>query len=116
MSSLGKSMLGAALAKFAAQFEGFSEAALKDYVRKAEEIHLGLLTRSLHRKPVRRARAVYRDRSRYTGAMLRAIRAERGCGRPPKVLAARRAKREMAAELCAEADLRSAHTSHKKRA
>jgi hypothetical protein len=37
-------------------------------------------------------RAAYRDRSRYSGAILRAIRAERGCGRPPKVLAARRAK------------------------
>lgn len=34
------------------------------------------------------------DRSRYTGAMLRAIRAERGCGRPPKVLAARRAREQ----------------------
>lgn len=34
------------------------------------------------------------DRSRYTGAMLRALRAERGCGRPPKVLAARRARQQ----------------------
>lgn len=40
----------------------------------------------------RDARKVYRDRSKYTGAMLREIRAERGCGRPPNVLAARRAK------------------------
>ncbi|MCL8385532.1 hypothetical protein [Xanthobacter aminoxidans] len=94
MSSQGKSMLGAALAKFAAQFEGFSEAALKAAVRNAEAMHLSLLTRHLHSKPIRRARAVYRDRSRYSGAMLRAIRAERGCGRPPKVLAARRAKDE----------------------
>lgn len=38
--------------------------------------------------------AKYRDRSRYSGALLRALRAERGCGRPPKVLAARRAKLE----------------------
>ncbi|MFG1376122.1 hypothetical protein [Xanthobacter autotrophicus] len=37
-------------------------------------------------------RGYHVDRSRYTGAMLRAIRAARGCGRPPKVLAARRAK------------------------
>lgn len=37
-------------------------------------------------------RGYHIDRSRYKGAMLRAIRAERGCGRPPKVLAARRAK------------------------
>lgn len=36
--------------------------------------------------------AVFRDRNKYTGAMLRAIRAERGCGRPPAVLAKRRTK------------------------
>ncbi|MFG1370727.1 hypothetical protein V5F32_00960 [Xanthobacter oligotrophicus] len=42
--------------------------------------------------PVHILRGYHGDSSRYTGAMLRAIRAERGCGRPPKVLAARRAK------------------------
>lgn len=34
------------------------------------------------------------DRSRYSGAELRALRAERGCGRPPAKLAAKAAKDE----------------------
>lgn len=55
-------------------------------------------------------RGHHMDRSRYTGAMLRALRAERGCGRPPKVLAARRANALARAEAGELADLRSAHT------
>ena len=35
-------------------------------------------------------RAVHVDRSRYSGADVRRLAAERGCGRPPAVLAARR--------------------------
>lgn len=35
---------------------------------------------------------VYRDRSRYTPAMVRRLGAVRGVGRPPSVLAKRRAK------------------------
>ncbi len=36
----------------------------------------------------------YRNRSRYSGEALRALRAERGCGRPPHILAKRCAKVE----------------------
>ncbi|MBP2147961.1 hypothetical protein [Xanthobacter flavus] len=108
--------IGSALSALAARFNGLSGPEVKAMVRAAAE--------SRTRTTVLRGggaggggpkmrRAVYHDRSRYTGAMLRAIRAERGCGRPPKVLAARRARREMLAELRAEADLRAAHTSHK---
>lgn len=103
--------VGSALSALAARFNGLSGPEIKAMVQAAAQ--------SRTRAPVLRGggpkmlRAVYRDRSRYTGAMLRAIRAERGCGRPPKVLAARRARREMLAELRAEADLRAAHTSHK---
>ncbi len=94
----GKSVFKTAMAELKARMLDLSaldiRAHVKAAIRDAEAAHLARLSHKLHGKPIRRARAVYRDRSRYTGAMLRAIRAERGCGRPPKVLAARRAKAE----------------------
>jgi hypothetical protein len=37
-----------------------------------------------HNKPCEVKVGVWVDRSRYTGALCRALRKERGCGRPPR--------------------------------
>lgn len=89
--------VGSALSALAARFNALSGPEVKAMVQAAAQ--------SRTRATVLRGggaggggpkihRAVYRDRSRYSGAMLRALRAERGCGRPPKVLAARRARQQ----------------------
>lgn len=110
--------VGSALSALAARFNGLSGPEIKAMVQAAasQRLHPPFMARRGPHRRVRFVRGHHIDRSRYTGAMLRALRAERGCGRPPKVLAARRALRETEAELRAEADLRSAHTSHKGRA
>ncbi|MFG1246764.1 hypothetical protein [Xanthobacter flavus] len=87
---------GSTLAALAARFAGIPGPQVKEMVQAAAARNqlLPLLT---GRGPQRRSRIVrghHVDRSRYTGAMLRAIRAERGCGRPPKVLAVRRARQQ----------------------
>lgn len=54
----------------------------------------GRLAKFARHKPGAPGSRRYRDRSRYSGEMLRAIRAERGCGRPPRWLAARQTRPE----------------------
>lgn len=86
---------------FSALFEAVAGGMLRTPEPKGKRLTVrdeGQKTRHLRRTKAGRPEATpllrgyHVDRSRYTGAMLRAIRAERGCGRPPKVLAARRAK------------------------
>lgn len=89
MQTLSKS-LGMAVEAFNALSGAEARAMVKAAVRDAERLMVHPAPRP---RPTRSAtrHAAHVDRNRYSGAMLRAIRAERGCGRPPKVLAARRA-------------------------
>lgn len=107
MQTLSKSLCMAVEA-FNALSGADARAMVKAAVRDAERLKQ---RPALRPGPIRSGAryAAHIDRNRYTGAVLRAIRAQRGCGRPPKVLAARRAK----AEAREAADLAAAYTTRK---
>ncbi|WP_029554800.1 hypothetical protein [Xanthobacter sp. 91] len=88
--------VGSALSALAARFNGLSGPEIKAMVQAAasQRLHPAFMTPRVPHRRVRFVRGHHVDRSRYSGAMLRALRAERGCGRPPKVLAARRARQQ----------------------